>query len=709
MILEKTGKTISVKDQSDRNTCWAFSSIGQMEQLVYKETGLKNDYSEEAMCLALSNKVLKYVGGQSDFGYYNRSASDGGTFHAAMQYLTNINEPVTSQVSWVAPSFEKDMPYITRKNDEDSMNFDEDIECSFGNAYVSGAHFEKYDKNDLETSINKIKNLITRYGGVYMEVQLLYSNFNCDAYYSNKFINGNGHAVVCVGWDDNYSKENFSEELQPKNNGAWLCKNSWGVQNNDNGYFWISYEDETVYHSEDISVIDSISKVSKNEKVLAYNYIPMYGKSKWCSITKNSSASMANVYDVSDLLTDYSSINKVMFYTSNIGAEYNIYIIPLHNGQRIDNIGDFGESLAHGKINNEGYITAEFDKKYEIPDWTNEIVVMVTYTVDTAEPKYVWFNTERETNIDGTEGCTYQSCINRGESYIKTSDSWIDICSENKSTEYGNLCIRPTLVRRNQVTVDSTVVTNYKEYDGTNSVKFTINLNNNLLYKVTDENDNILYQDLDFNYSCLENDKSRISFKNSYLQDMALGEIRKIKLEFTDGKEQELTIKSWKRTNVPFVYISGSTSYGNTLEVSLQEENGNREDLNYQWYRSSDGENWVEIQGATDNKYAIQVEDIHCYLKAVVEGKYEGVYYQQLKSTPSTEIIVINYGDVNLDGQVNSKDVVLIKRYLGGSVELTVQQLILADVNGDNCVDENDCELIQEYASAIIDKFPIEQ
>lgn len=32
------------------------------------------------------------------------------------------------------------------------------------------------------------------------------------------------HAVSLVGWDDNYPKENFL--IQPKNNGAWLIKNS---------------------------------------------------------------------------------------------------------------------------------------------------------------------------------------------------------------------------------------------------------------------------------------------------------------------------------------------------------------------------------------------------------------------------------------------------------------------------------------------------
>lgn len=34
------------------------------------------------------------------------------------------------------------------------------------------------------------------------------------------------HVVAIVGWDDNFSKENFNPLMQPQNDGAWLCKNS---------------------------------------------------------------------------------------------------------------------------------------------------------------------------------------------------------------------------------------------------------------------------------------------------------------------------------------------------------------------------------------------------------------------------------------------------------------------------------------------------
>jgi C1A family cysteine protease len=65
----------------------------------------------------------------------------------------------------------------------------------------------------------------------------------------NKFIN---HAVLIVGWDDNYSRNNFIDT--PNHDGAWLVKNSWGTYFGDDGYYWLSYDDEMFLFSEMVAV-----------------------------------------------------------------------------------------------------------------------------------------------------------------------------------------------------------------------------------------------------------------------------------------------------------------------------------------------------------------------------------------------------------------------------------------------------------------------
>lgn len=63
-------------------------------------------------------------------------------------------------------------------------------------------------------------------------------------YVPNLGTNAPNHQVVAVGWDDNYSKDNFV--TAPSSDGAWLIMNSWGNESNvlaQNGLFWLSYED----------------------------------------------------------------------------------------------------------------------------------------------------------------------------------------------------------------------------------------------------------------------------------------------------------------------------------------------------------------------------------------------------------------------------------------------------------------------------------
>ncbi len=94
-----------------------------------------------------------------------------------------------------------------------------------------------------------------------------YISTNTWAHYTYDENETPNHAVTIVGWDDDYSADNFENAAgkKPEGNGAWLVKNSWGSDTEDfpncqaqrafgiedengnhTGYFWLSYYDRSI-------------------------------------------------------------------------------------------------------------------------------------------------------------------------------------------------------------------------------------------------------------------------------------------------------------------------------------------------------------------------------------------------------------------------------------------------------------------------------
>ena len=74
---------------------------------------------------------------------------------------------------------------------------------------------------------------------------LVYSS-KAGKYVVNSRNTNSDHAISIIGWDDNFSKENFPSYCQPKNNGAYIAVNSWKNSWGSDSIFYISYEDYNV-------------------------------------------------------------------------------------------------------------------------------------------------------------------------------------------------------------------------------------------------------------------------------------------------------------------------------------------------------------------------------------------------------------------------------------------------------------------------------
>lgn len=245
---------IDVKDQQETNLCWAATAITQLETNQSKLTG--------KVVPALSSRHMEYAtsrffaNGEENKKGFNRAVGAGGNYMIATAYLTSGQGAV----------LESDFPF---ENNENLIPL-ATLNRAKANTQLKDFEFvadisKTYDENgnavyaenaiELQQKRNKIKEYIVNYGainattyvgnGEFFSTMSIFNNNNV-AYYCNgantNYLLGD-HAISIIGWDDNYSKTNFQEGNQPKNNGAYIVQNSWGAEFGDNGIYYISYDD----------------------------------------------------------------------------------------------------------------------------------------------------------------------------------------------------------------------------------------------------------------------------------------------------------------------------------------------------------------------------------------------------------------------------------------------------------------------------------
>ena len=227
----------TVRDQNPYGSCWAFSSVGMAEfDLINDRSVNKNvDMSELQLAYFVNNSVVDPLGGtKEDYTkYYNNKASQdylnrGGNYEMAMRRLSQ----------WSGVVNESDVPYENAKSVlanglDDSYAYSKDV-----------AHLQNVYRINLKAQPDEVKKQIMEHGAVGALYTHYYAGENHinNSYYDSESTAGlgGGHAVMIVGWDDNYSKNNFTGDTKPEHDGAWLIRNSWG--RNYLGYFWMSYE-----------------------------------------------------------------------------------------------------------------------------------------------------------------------------------------------------------------------------------------------------------------------------------------------------------------------------------------------------------------------------------------------------------------------------------------------------------------------------------
>ena len=267
---------IRVEHQGSTTECWAFSLLKSLETNRALKNGLTDieDFSERHMDYATSRT---FTDGINEAGF-NREVGRGGLFNVGLAYLTNGQGAV----------LESDMPF---KDDERKISLSEinknvsTIVTSYSTLPTIHKEYELDDRGNTvsvkykkpngteytESELEAVRRIIKEHlvengaiasmtGGNYAQYYNNSNQFKATAYNCNVTTKIRDHAITIVGWDDDYSRENFGDGKMPSTDGAYIVLNSYGDKSFDNGYMYISYEDyfieEEIYGINSTGTID---------------------------------------------------------------------------------------------------------------------------------------------------------------------------------------------------------------------------------------------------------------------------------------------------------------------------------------------------------------------------------------------------------------------------------------------------------------------
>ena len=241
------------------------------------------------------------------------------------------------------------------------------------------------------------------------------------------------HAVTIVGYDDDFAKENFKrkyangkemENSIPPENGAFIVKNSWGLADeNDDGYFYLSYYDQSIE-----SPLSFVFDSSESTKHTTLNYdqydllmTEWYGSTDYSDETK-----MANVFDAEE----DENLFQIAYATGSEKTEvtYEIY-------KDVDDDDPSSGTLLEKGINRhtyKGFFKIDLKDEYELKKGDKYSVVLTMKRVTNGDGDMTYTEVFPY-STDFFRNMTVRGVVNEGESFLYSDGKWSDMTASKDS------------------------------------------------------------------------------------------------------------------------------------------------------------------------------------------------------------------------------------------------------------------------------------
>lgn len=436
--------TTSVKDQGVTGACWSFAAIKSIES-----SSIINNITEAAST-DFSENHLAWFSYHGTTDTSNTIYGDSATIvksstpsipifgnidsKDASSYDTggNVLTAIATLAQWSGAEKEENAPFAANTYQEEYEMASFMKKLGETTRYNSLAHLQNAECYDNRPR-QEIQQALMEHGAI--DISMYYDKCGFEnnslggkAFYQTRYAGKMAqkmanHCVTIVGWDDNYSRDNFAK--RPSGDGAWLIANSYGTDYNDNGYFWLSYYEPSIC---DIFTLDV-------EPVSNYDNNYQYDGSGYADTIyiKNKKILGANIFTADK--DHVQSLKAVSFYTITDGQPYTIKIYKNISGNSPEKGTLVKECTTSGTAKLSGYHTIPLSSECTINPG-EKFSVIVTYKYNSSTGNQAYLPVEGKSSL--YNGIRYSYSSKKGQSYYYLNKKWHD----SYSSGYNNICIK---------------------------------------------------------------------------------------------------------------------------------------------------------------------------------------------------------------------------------------------------------------------------